>query len=408
MNRLLVVLVSALACTGCMLAPFDGQQVASTTNPVTFEGMHLRAGGSVTIEAWDFGAGVFRPITNTTAASDGGWATSEGTLYGWSSRQTLGPAFWGPGSRNMGRHARVRAVTTSTTGAPHTMMSVNEDWGSCWNENGQSIGAFAENCRSSNSPVAVLQTRDYCPPALDNTQYTGELFYDVARRRIGATVTVTSRAPITSPSTTFSLVQAGSFLPVTWTDCTVSTPTAGRMTRTCYTSSLSVPTACAYNALLTNPLHLITRTTMGHPCHAGETQQQWAARSATCTPPPPPPPPPESRPNLTISLGAHDGITLPVSVCNVGPGTYTPVASGLLVSHQGSLQLLGTVTDVSSVVPRLAPGTCAFVGGGFIGASSGAGGGGWLASVSATACVDTANVVNEVSDVDNCATRLRD
>lgn len=408
--RIFIGALLTVFTSSCLLSPFDGQQVASPNTPIDFQGMHLTAGANVALEAYDFNASSFRSIGSATA-SDAGHVATDGTLYGWGKVITLSPAFWAPGSRGLGSHARVRAVTTGSTGLPYTMMSVNQDWATCWTSHGQSIGVFARECAAPNSPVAELHTPDYCDQALDHTEYTGQLFYDAASRRLGARLTISSWAPLLNPRVTLSLARAsapGTTVSATWDSCSGFIQPSGAFVYTCYTSTFRPTTACAYNSLVTgaDALVLNSTTRMDHPCHAGANTGRWAARLETCVVPPPPPPP-ETRPNLVVSLGAHDGVTMPVSVCNVGPGTFTHVASGLLVSVQGSSQLVATLSDVSAAVPNLAAGQCASVGSGFIGVTSGTGGGWYTPSASGSACVDTTDVVNEVSNADNCATRLR-
>lgn len=128
----------------------------------------------------------------------------------------------------------------------------------------------------------------------------------------------------------------------------------------------------------------------------------------TCVvpPPPPPPPPPETRPDLVVDIGAHDGINAPVRICNRGRGAFV-AGSELMLSVQGSSQPTATIVNVATLVPRLEIDACTSTGDAFVGIVSGTGGGWYTPSSSATICVDTTNCVDEIANENNCTTRLR-
>lgn len=415
MRTLLLTALALLTLPACLLTPNDGSTVANTTAPITFQGMHLQAGAQVRVQAWDFAAGRYAPLATATSRATG-YAYSDATVYPWVATTTLGPQFWERGSRGLGAKARVKAVTTGTDGAEWNMMSTTSDWGTCFEANGNSVGAFARECAAPNSPDAVITTSDYCAPADDRTYNARSyVFYDRARRRLGFGVDVSSySAAVVSPSVSLRLYRADNPTANVFTnvDCgygPVHSP-PNRYNYQCFTNAISVPDACAFNDLINSTprqVRVEAVFTQQHPCHRGTVRYDGSAGGfETCTPPPPPPPPPppETRPDLRVEIASNSGIFAPITLCNNGPGVFTG-SSELMISTQGSSQASATYSNVAPFVPRLEVGACVLLGDAFVGITSGTGGGYYLASSSTTACADTSLRVDEASETNNCTTR---
>lgn len=152
-----MAVAGAAALTGCMLGPTDGERVANTTDPLPFTGFDTEANGLVQVKAWDFTAHALAPIGPAVRAASGGITPAGGlTLYEWDATQTLAPRFWhaGPGG---GSCAVISPQTTHADGSTYNMMTVDEDWGECW-DNDPNTAHFYQNCRSAHSPLAMLYT----------------------------------------------------------------------------------------------------------------------------------------------------------------------------------------------------------------------------------------------------------
>lgn len=168
MTRLLLSISTAVAlgATGCMLSPTDDGRVSSTTAALPFEGFTTQAGAPVQIRAWDFTANAMANVGAPVAAGTAPTAVDGGPLYYWSASRSLPARFWrnGPGG---GQCAAVGAQTT-VSGGTYNVITVEPDWGDCFNEN-PSVGGFFDHCQSNNSPVAKIYTNSWGPVTIDQS-----------------------------------------------------------------------------------------------------------------------------------------------------------------------------------------------------------------------------------------------
>jgi hypothetical protein len=143
-----------------MLGPVDGEQVGSTTEPLSFSGYDTEANSLVQVQAWDFTAHALAPVGPAVRAGTSGITPAGGfTLYSWGSAQTLAPQFWhhGPGG---GSCAAVSSQTTHADGGTYNMITVDGSWVDCWDAD-PNTADFFQNCRSAHSPLAMLYTSDW-------------------------------------------------------------------------------------------------------------------------------------------------------------------------------------------------------------------------------------------------------
>jgi hypothetical protein len=157
----------AIGSASCMLTPTDDGRVASTTAALPFEGFTLEPGAPVQIRAWNYASNAMANIGVPVAASMSPFNIDGGPLYSWSALRTLPAAFWrtGPGGAQC---AAVEAQTTLSHGT-YNAISVEQDWGDCFNEH-PSVGEFFSNCASSNSPVAKIYTNSWAPVTVTQSQ----------------------------------------------------------------------------------------------------------------------------------------------------------------------------------------------------------------------------------------------
>lgn len=156
--------VACLATSQCMLNPYDGQPVATKSEPVSFGGFHLSPSSSVSVLAQDRTTLAWLPVVSAISASSPSWEFSDGSVYSWSARATLAERFWEPGSRGRGGLARVRAVGSTPSGE-RGLITVERDWLACFGaEDPPTLGGFAARCASDHSPEAEITTSDYVPP----------------------------------------------------------------------------------------------------------------------------------------------------------------------------------------------------------------------------------------------------
>jgi hypothetical protein len=143
---LVAVLVGA---AGCVTAPMDGSEVASTSASVRFEGYMNNTGRDVTIQASATG----RSFTTVTNARSGGRAYSVWDVdwYRWSAYAPIAARHWNRGAT--GAYTFVKAQSGVQ------LFNTNQRLWSCMGQS-DSLPDFQRDCTE---PVAILCTQDYLP-----------------------------------------------------------------------------------------------------------------------------------------------------------------------------------------------------------------------------------------------------
>ncbi len=163
MNKLnpLFTVAALLGSPACMFAPFDGQVVSATTTAVSFSGSDYQASRNIQIQGYDWNDRTFRTIQQvapdpTPRAYDGSdW-------FLWQTSRSVPARYWANG-RKGGQVARIRAARTAVDGTPTggLLTTVERDYASCAEANGNSVGRFLSRCASPNSPEAHIFTSAY-------------------------------------------------------------------------------------------------------------------------------------------------------------------------------------------------------------------------------------------------------
>lgn len=151
----------AIALTGCMLAPVDGQVVTSTSQVVHFNGYTLKASEPVQVETFDGSSWTFLASMTTRATPERQYDGSD--LYPWSTDAAVPAGRWRRGTTGFAAQVRAR-VGSSLERTAYTFTS---SWLTCLGAN-PGLYEFIENCRSPRSPNAFLYTSDY-PAGVDLT-----------------------------------------------------------------------------------------------------------------------------------------------------------------------------------------------------------------------------------------------
>jgi hypothetical protein len=157
----------AIGWAGCMLSPTDDGRVSSTTATLPFEGFTIDPGAPVQVRAWSYTTHAMADVGTPVSASTSPFNIDGGPLYSWSAPRVLPPQFWrsGPGGAQC---AAVGATTTVSTGT-HNVISVEQNWGDCFNDH-PSVGDFFSHCAASNSPVAKIYTNSWGPVTVTQSQ----------------------------------------------------------------------------------------------------------------------------------------------------------------------------------------------------------------------------------------------
>jgi hypothetical protein len=147
-----------LSLTGCMLSPTDDGTVTTTTAALPFNGYLTTPAAPVFIRAWNYTANRMEDVGPQLLSHTSPLNVDGGPLYYWETFRALPAAYWrtGPGG---GQCASVGAQTVSN-GARYNVITVEEDWANCWNEN-PSVGGFYNNCASEDAPVAKIYTENW-------------------------------------------------------------------------------------------------------------------------------------------------------------------------------------------------------------------------------------------------------
>ncbi|MEZ4360608.1 MAG: hypothetical protein R3B48_10520 [Kofleriaceae bacterium] len=152
------VATACLATAGCMLSPTDDQIVSSTTGVLNFQGYLTQPNAPVNVRAWNYVTHAMQDVGPQVRSGTAPVSVSGGPLYAWSAPRALPAAYWRTGPLG-GQCAAVGAQTTSSS-ARQNMMTVEQDWGSCWTQH-PSVGEFYGNCQADSSPVAKLYTSNW-------------------------------------------------------------------------------------------------------------------------------------------------------------------------------------------------------------------------------------------------------
>ncbi len=168
MKRLLTSLLALTCSTGCMLSPTDDGRVASTTAPLTFNGYHTYSNAPVQVRAWNFATNAMENLGAPVMSAATSTVALEKPLYAWASTRTLGPNFWRAGPIS-GRCA-VTAARTTLAGSGYNLVTVEEDWASCFGANNNTTSSFAQNCAADDSPHARLYTNDWGSRVVDSSR----------------------------------------------------------------------------------------------------------------------------------------------------------------------------------------------------------------------------------------------
>jgi hypothetical protein len=158
MKRTMATMAAVVTLAGCVLGPTDDAIVTSTTSTLPFEGYVLEANAPVNVRAWNFASNAMEDVGPQVRSGTSPLNVSGGPLFAWSAPRVLPAAFWRPGPAG-GHCAAVGARTLSGT-TNFNLITVENDWGRCWNEN-PTVGGFYNECQADNSPVAKLYTTSW-------------------------------------------------------------------------------------------------------------------------------------------------------------------------------------------------------------------------------------------------------
>lgn len=181
MSRSSLPLVLLALSGGCMLGPYDGQVVRDRSTPVDFSGFHVVGGRTVDVLARDR-SGTYRRIGGARSSTVAGRTGSDTDLFSWyDPGVVIPPEYWRSGGCS-GFYANVRARDPDSD---RTFISVERDWGACWEDVEYDVGRFADECASPNSPTATIFTEDYAsapPPAQVTSRRIRGMVYDECDR----------------------------------------------------------------------------------------------------------------------------------------------------------------------------------------------------------------------------------
>ncbi len=157
----------AIGLAGCMLAPTDDSRVDSATASLPFNGFVNQPSVPVQVRAWDYLAHAMGNVGLAVPASSAPTEASGGPLYYWTAPRALPSRFWRTGPAG-GQCAAVGAQTT-INGNTYNVITVESDWGDCFNDH-PTVGGFYANCAASNSPVAKIYTTSWGAITVDQTR----------------------------------------------------------------------------------------------------------------------------------------------------------------------------------------------------------------------------------------------
>ncbi len=143
--------------TGCMLSPYDGQVVANRSTPISFHGFHTNGSRTLNIRALNDQTGVFDTI-ETAPTSSSPYSVDGQDMFEWTKSGLVIPnQYWNPGACS-GFEATIQTRDSVTN---YSLISVEEDWGQCWNDVDGDVAEFVSECAAPNSPNAIIRTDDF-------------------------------------------------------------------------------------------------------------------------------------------------------------------------------------------------------------------------------------------------------
>jgi Tol biopolymer transport system component len=156
----MLLLASAMATSGCMLTPGDGQNIGSESSLIYFSGYTTKPDTRVYVRAINSLGSQW--IHLGTAYSSSAPASLDGlTGYRWNAELTIPQSAWNGCGSN--RYATVRAhAYQGTLNSDHTPITIVADGVGCWISN-PNWGSFLDNCIAENSPHAIIYSNDGPP-----------------------------------------------------------------------------------------------------------------------------------------------------------------------------------------------------------------------------------------------------
>ena len=153
----ILLLASAMATSGCMLTPGDGQNIGSESSLIYFTGYTTKPNTRVYVRARDSLDSQW--IHLGTAYSSSTPLTLDGlTGYPWNTQLTIPQSAWSGCGSN--RSATVRAhAYQGTLSSDHAPITIVADGVGCWISN-PNWGSFINNCIAENSPDAIIYSND--------------------------------------------------------------------------------------------------------------------------------------------------------------------------------------------------------------------------------------------------------
>ncbi len=140
-----------------MITPWDGMVVGDKSDPIEFVGYHLDEGALVQLQVYNPATEHFDGLGLAVADADM-MAGSGETLWGWFEMGIVIPeSYWLEDSCE-GAYARLRSRDTDTG---RNMLSVRDDWYSCWGDVEGNVGAYVARCTSDRGSEAWIQTEDF-------------------------------------------------------------------------------------------------------------------------------------------------------------------------------------------------------------------------------------------------------
>lgn len=163
--RSVALVLLGLSLSACVLNPVDGQEVTSTSSPISFAGYSNT--GNQTVELRTGRGSTWQAAGQAMTTASPTYTTPDGVpLYSWNINASIAEDFWSPGIT--GRFTKVRALALggSPSGDDAEMTTFLSDWSACYGEHGSSLARFLARCKSPNSPDAYIYTSDY-PKGVD-------------------------------------------------------------------------------------------------------------------------------------------------------------------------------------------------------------------------------------------------
>ncbi|MBV1860050.1 MAG: hypothetical protein KUG77_16675 [Nannocystaceae bacterium] len=148
-----------LCLSSCMLGPYDGEEVSSVSEVVSFDGYTSNANETVQLQA-RYSNGLFYTFTSATTQSSPFINLFQVDWFWWGRDFVIPSWAWEPGVGGAGARAEVKARLT--TG--YELASHYKGGSTCLIEahnEGGGIQPVDESCRSDNSPSAFVYTDDY-------------------------------------------------------------------------------------------------------------------------------------------------------------------------------------------------------------------------------------------------------